>query len=139
MVPFFRTRSLHREAQAPPELKRAHPAERALYPLGIVAPGVGACPGRELLQGDARQITPHEVLRAYDVLTHFRNLCAHDERLYCAKVDNDDYVTMLKLMEVALPRDVVRSMKKNIERLLQKYSDKLNAITAHDLGNCLGL
>lgn len=54
VVPFFRTRSLHREAQAPPELKRAHPAERALYPLGAVAPGVGACPGRELLQGDAR-------------------------------------------------------------------------------------
>lgn len=41
VVPFFRTRSLHREAQAPPELKRAHPAERALYPLGVVVPGVG--------------------------------------------------------------------------------------------------
>lgn len=89
-------------------------------------------------EGD-RKITPHEILRAYDVLTHFRNLCAHDERLYCAKVGNDDYATMLKLMEVALPRDVVRSMKKDIERLLQKYSDKLNVITAHDLGNCLGL
>ena len=89
-------------------------------------------------EGD-RKITPHEVLRAYNVLTHFRNLCAHDERLYCAKVSNDNYVTMLKLMEVALPRDVVRSMKKDIERLLKKYSDKLNVITAHDLGNCLGL
>lgn len=88
-------------------------------------------------EGD-RKITPHEVLRAYDVLTHFRNSCAHDECLYCAKVGNDGYVTMLKLMEVALPRDVVRSMKKEIERLLKKYSDKLNVITAHDLGNCLG-
>ena len=29
VVPFFRTQSLHREAQAPPELKRAHPAGRA--------------------------------------------------------------------------------------------------------------
>ena len=46
---------------------------------------------------------------------------------------------MLKLMEVALPCDVVRSMKKDIEHLLQKYSDKLNVITAHDLGNGLGL
>ena len=33
--------------------------------------------------GDKR-ITPHDVLRAYDVLVYFRNLCAHDERLYCA-------------------------------------------------------
>ena len=89
-------------------------------------------------EGD-RKITPHEVLRAYDVLTHFRNLCAHDERLYCAKVGNNDYATMLKLMEVALPRDVVHNMKKDIERLLQRYNGELNVITAHDLGNCLGL
>ena len=88
---------------------------------------------------DDRKITPHEVLMAYNVLTHFRTLCAHYERPYCAKVGNDDYVTMLKLMEIALPRDVVRSMKKDIERLLKKHSDKLNVITAHDLGNCLGL
>ncbi len=67
-----------------------------------------------------KRITPHEVLRAYDVLTHFRNLCAHDERLYCAKVGNDDYATMLKLMEVALPRDVVFETKKDIEHLLVK-------------------
>lgn len=89
-------------------------------------------------EGD-RKITPHEVLRAYDVLTHFRNLCVHDERLYCAKVGNDDYATMLKLMEVALPRDVVRNMKKDIRHLLQRYNGELNVITAHDLGNCLGL
>ena len=90
------------------------------------------------VKGDKR-ITPHEVLRTYDVLTHFRNLCAHDERLYCAKVGNDDYATMLKLMEVALPRDVVLNMKKDIERLLRKYDDELNTITARDLRSRLGL
>ncbi len=89
-------------------------------------------------KGDKR-ITPHEVLRTYDILTHFRNLCAHDERLYCAKVGNDDYAAMLKLMEIALPHDVVRSMKKDIERLLQKYSNELNVITAQSLRNRLGL
>lgn len=51
---------------------------------------------------DAKRITPHEVLRAYDVLTHFRNLCAHDERLYCAKVGNDGYASVVKLMEIGL-------------------------------------
>ena len=88
---------------------------------------------------DDKRITPHEVLRAYDVLTRFRNLCAHDERLYCAKVGNDDYATMLKLIEVALPCDVVSNMKKDIERLLQKYDGELNAITARDLRSRLGL
>ncbi|WP_418617836.1 Abi family protein [Slackia isoflavoniconvertens] len=88
---------------------------------------------------DDKRITPHEVLRAYDVLTHFRNLCAHDERLYCAQVDNDDYATMLKLMEVALPRDVVFEMKKDVETLLVKYSDELRVITVQDLRKQLGL
>ena len=86
-----------------------------------------------------KKITPHEVLRVYDVLTHFRNLCAHDERLYCAKVGNDDYAAMLKLMEVVLPRDVVSNMKKDIECLLRKYKDELNVITAQDLRTRLGL
>ena len=85
------------------------------------------------------KITPHEVLRAYDVLTHFRNLCAHDERLYCAQIGNDDYATMLKLMGVALPRHVVLEMKKDIETLLVKYSDELHMITAQDLRKQLGL
>ena len=58
MVPFFRTRSLHREAQAPPELKRAHPSERAPCPLGVVAPDAGACPGRELPLRDIDLATP---------------------------------------------------------------------------------
>lgn len=86
-----------------------------------------------------KRISPHEVLRAYDVLTRFRNLCAHDERLYCAKAGNDDYATMLKLMQVALPRDVVLGMKRDVERLLGKYDGELHVITAQDLRKHLGL
>lgn len=88
---------------------------------------------------DAKRITPHEVLRAYDVLTHFRNLCAHDERLYCAKVGNDGYASVVKLMEIALPGDVVTNMKSDVEALLQKYEGKLHVITARDLRKQLGI
>lgn len=86
-----------------------------------------------------KKITPHEVLRAYGVLTYFRNLCAHDERLYCAKIGNDSYATMLKLLDVALPNDVVRNMKKDIDDLLDKYKNSLHVITARDLREQLGL
>ncbi len=86
-----------------------------------------------------KRITPHEVLRAYDVLTHFRNLCAHDERLYCAKFGGDDFATMLKLMEVALPRETVSGMKKELEDLLGKYDDRLRVIATQDLKRCLGI
>lgn len=88
---------------------------------------------------DDKRITPHEVLRAYDVLTHFRNLCAHDERLYCAKVGNDGYATMLKLLEVALPSKEVTDMRNHIASLLGKYDDSLHVVTACDLKRQLGI
>lgn len=85
------------------------------------------------------RITPHDVLRAYDVLTHFRNLCAHDERLYCAQKDNDTYATMLKLLEIALPIDVLSEMRDEVERLLSKYENDLKIITAKELRARLGI
>lgn len=89
-------------------------------------------------RGDGR-ITPHEVLRAYSVLTRFRNLCAHDERLYCAEPGGDGYAAMLRLMEAALPRDVVACMRRDIGGLLRRYDGELHMITAQDLGERLGL
>lgn len=86
-----------------------------------------------------KKITPHEVLRAYEVLTRFRNLCAHDERLYCAKVGNDDYATMLKLLEIALPVDTVSALRESVEGLLSKYSNDLHAVGDQDLRGRLGL
>lgn len=86
-----------------------------------------------------KRITPHEVLRAYDVLTQFRNICAHDERLYCARVGNDTYATMLKLLEVALPADTVLGLKNDTERLIGKYESDLRVITAGGLRGQLGL
>ena len=84
-------------------------------------------------------MTPHDVLRAYEVLVHFRNLCAHDERLYCARRDNDTYATMLRLLEVALPKTTVETMKSELRDLLEKYRDQLHVITVSDLQVQLGL
>ena len=47
--------------------------------------------------------------------------------------------TMLKLLGVALPNDVVRNMKKDIVGLLDKYKSNLHVITARDLRKQLGL
>ena len=71
--------------------------------------------------------------------THFRNLCAHDERLYCAKVGNDGYAAMLKLLEVALPGKEVTDMRNDIASLLGKYDDSLHVVTACDLKRQLGI
>lgn len=89
--------------------------------------------------GGDKRITPHDVLRAYDVLVHFRNLCAHDERLYCARKDNDTFATMLGLMEVALPKTVTEEFRRELDGLLSRYDEKLHVITAADLRSALGL
>ncbi|WP_172137132.1 Abi family protein [Adlercreutzia sp. ZJ473] len=85
------------------------------------------------------RLSPHDVMRAYDVLVHFRNLCAHDERLYCARKDNDTYATMLELLRIALPAETVEGLKRELEGLLKKYENSLHVVTADDLGAMLGL
>lgn len=88
---------------------------------------------------DDKRVTPHDALRAYGVLADFRNLCAHDERLYCARVGNDTYATMMKLLKVALPASTVLELKDEVEALITKYEDDLHVITAEDLRYRLGL
>ena len=87
----------------------------------------------------SKKIAPHDVLRAYDVLTYFRNLCAHDERLYCARKGNDTYATMIDLMAVALPVDTINGMKNNVADLLAKYEGSLKVITSREMGIRLGI
>ena len=86
-----------------------------------------------------KRITPHDVLRAYDVLVYFRNLCAHDERLNCARKDNGTFAAMVELMAVALPKAVVEDFRKDLEALLSKYDESLHVITAANLREGLGL
>ncbi len=92
-----------------------------------------------LRSGDDKRITPHDVLRAYDVLVYFRNLCAHDERLYCARKDNDTFATMLDLMDVALPKAVVADFRRDLKKSLSKYEECLHVISAANLREWLGL
>lgn len=79
------------------------------------------------------------MLRAYDVLVYFRNLCAHDERLNCARKDNGTFAAMVELMAVALPKAVVEDFRKDLEALLSKYDESLHVITAANLREGLGL
>lgn len=86
-----------------------------------------------LRTGQDSRITPHEVLRAYQVLSRFRNLCAHDERLYCARIGNDTYATILKLMGVALPAETVDKLEKDIAELLARYATALPAAAMEEV------
>lgn len=86
-----------------------------------------------LRTGRDNRITPHEVLRTYQVLSRFRNLCAHDERLYCARIGNDAYATMLKLMGVALPAETIGELGEDIAELLARYETALPAAVMEEV------
>ena len=76
----------------------------------------------------------HKRLRlAYDHIKDFRNICAHDERLYCATVSPGHDVTfadMLRDLELVLTKDEHARMQGEIIKLLHDMMHDLGGETA---------
>lgn len=76
----------------------------------------------------------HRRLRlAYDHIKDFRNICAHDERLYCARVSPGHDVTfadMLADLELVLPKDEHARMQGEVVSLLHDMMTDLGGETA---------
>lgn len=53
---------------------------------------------RECRGSRARRITHESLRKSYDHIKDFRNICAHDERLYCARVDKSRSTSFRRLM-----------------------------------------
>lgn len=83
-------------------------------------------------------LSPRELLRATSILVDFRNICAHDERLYCAKSGNDDFAVMLSMMLRVLPKIEVEDIVQEIFDLFDKYKGKLNHVTPSTLLDDMG-
>ena len=84
-------------------------------------------------------ITPHQVLRAYKVLVFFRNLCAHDERLYCAKEDGMTFATIWEVIGTALSTDEMERFRNEIVSLVAEYENRLKGISKDEMMNLLGI
>lgn len=87
------------------------------------------------------RISPLELLHAFSVLSEFRNLCAHDDRLYCAKVGRSgdiDYSKMaLQLFRIISEDDFDRFID-DIGGLFGKYGDDLHVVTPKSLLKDMG-
>ena len=93
-----------------------------------------------LTEGDGR-ITPQQLLHAFSVLVDFRNLCAHDERLYCAKVGRSHdlgFDSMVEALTLVLPFGEVEDFLKEVMDLFETYAFNLNAVTPLDLWREMG-
>lgn len=87
---------------------------------------------------DRGHLTERDLLRAATVLNEFRNLCAHDERLYCAKFDNDDFRTMAMLMREILPEEEVLDFINEMMGLFGEYRHKLHRVDPFTLLSNMG-
>ena len=86
----------------------------------------------------ASMLSPRNLLRAANVLVDFRNICAHDERLYCAKSGNDDFATMASMMTRVLPQNEVNDFVQKILYLFEVYEGRLHHVTPATLLNDMG-
>lgn len=80
---------------------------------------------------------PSEARASIDYLVKFRNNCAHDDRLYCAKVGPHhecDYATMLKRAERFLPTDEYEKMLGSVIELM-RVSASNSPIMKHIIAN----
>ncbi|ERI04236.1 hypothetical protein HMPREF9069_01627 [Atopobium sp. oral taxon 810 str. F0209] len=72
---------------------------------------------------DTKKISPRRLRLAYDHIKDFRNICAHDERLYCARVSPSKsikFVDMLNDLELVLSRDEFAKAQNDILNLISE-------------------
>lgn len=90
------------------------------------------------ISGMSVRLNPHDLLRAFDVLVGFRNICAHDERLYCATVKGAKFADMFDELNVVLPEKDTHAMVGALGSLVRAYrgriSDKVLAQVNTEMG-----
>lgn len=67
------------------------------------------------------KISPRQLEKAYNHIKDFRNICAHDERLYCAKVSpslDTTFAVMLQDLQLVLPKESYIQATTEIANLL---------------------
>lgn len=87
----------------------------------------------------AHYVNPRLLLRIFDVLVYFRNLCAHDERLYCARKGNKDFGQMLGYLKIFIDNESFVSFLREIEKLISVYCPKIEWISKDNMIEILGI
>lgn len=92
-------------------------------------------------QNEGGRITPLQLLHSFSVLVDFRNLCAHDDRLYCAKTGRSHdiaFANMAVELKRILPEDEMENFLNEINGLFESYGSKLHGVDRIRLINEMG-
>lgn len=91
---------------------------------------------------EAIRISPRRLRLAYDHIKDFRNICAHDERLYCARVSPSADVSLADLfkdMKLVLSKDEYDKMRQDVMWLLVSLMKDLDADHAATVAISMGV
>lgn len=89
-----------------------------------------------------KAVSPRRLRLAYDHIKDFRNICAHDERLYCARAAPSRDVTfaaMLDDLELVLTRDAWSRMLREVMGLLMGLTNDIDAGCARQVVAGMGI
>lgn len=62
------------------------------------------------MSADENRLDPQTLLQVIEVLVDFRNICAHNDRLYCAKPRGRDFGELFRALRKVLPRNEIREL-----------------------------
>ena len=82
----------------------------------------------ELSYGEKINVSPRRLTQAYDHIKDFRNICAHEERLYCARVSpghDISVVDALSDLQLVLPKDEAAQLTNDILDLLASIGEDM--------------
>lgn len=89
-----------------------------------------------------RRITLATLERSYDHIKDFRNICAHDERLFCARVDKSqstDFYRLLRDMATILTSNESATLCSDILEILNFTESNIKSIRLKDILEEMGL
>ncbi|WP_294438955.1 Abi family protein [uncultured Slackia sp.] len=88
------------------------------------------------------RISERQLRLAYDHIKDFRNICAHDERLYCARVSPSKDVSISGVISdlgLILPKDENLRMVKSVGTLLLDIANDLKTVGLRDVLDAMGM
>lgn len=96
-----------------------------------------ACRIVRQVAGHGARIGARELLRVFNVLVDFRNIYAHDDRLYCAVIDSAHFDEMLNLVHRVLTTNESAKLQRLIIMLAERYAGRvdpraMNALYTND-------
>lgn len=83
-------------------------------------------------------LSPRKLLKSIDTQVAFRNICAHDERLYSAKYKGNNFYNLVISLYDVLPKDEVDNFQKEIFDLCKLYQIKIPCINIKSLFDEMG-